>query len=468
MTDEWNKRRLDELTETNSPITYGVVKPGDPGDVLFIRGGDLAGGRVLDGQLRTIKSAVSEQYQRTLLRGGELLICLVGQPGQVAVAPPALAGANIARQVGLIRLRSEISADFISYFLQSPDGQASLGTYTGGSVQQVINLGDLRTVKVPTPPLPEQRRIVDILDEALESITTAKANTEKNVRNARALFESHLQSIFIQGGEGLASQAQNKTGKFAEKHRLHAQATKLQTAGIDEIDIRDSQATQTGGREATLRHISGAYSLSVGMPGIPAQQGWQWSRLTNLARLESGHTPSRRHPEYWGGSIPWIGIQDARERHGDRIEETLQKTNDLGIANSSARLLPKNTVCLSRTASVGYVVVMGKPMATSQDFVNWVCSKRLIPDFLKYIFLAEGRRGLLRFASGSVHQTIYFPEAKAFYVCHPNADQQARIVSQLDSLKKGTERLETIYQEKLTALDALKKSLLHQAFSGQL
>ena len=107
-------------------------------------------------------------------------------------------------------------------------------------------------------------------------------------------------------------------------------------------------------------------------------------------------------------------------------------------------------------------------MATSQDFVNWVCSKRLIPDFLKYIFLAEGRRGLLRFASGSVHQTIYFPEAKAFYVCHPNADQQARIVSQLDSLKKGTERLETIYQEKLTALDALKKSLLHQAFSGQL
>src|SRR4029078_3589648 len=116
---------------------YGVVKPGEPGDVLFIRGGDLAGGQVLGNQLRTITRAGSEQYRRTLLRGGELLICLVGQPGQVAVAPAALAGANIARQVGLIRFRREVDAEFISYFLQSPDGQASLGTHTGGSVQQV-------------------------------------------------------------------------------------------------------------------------------------------------------------------------------------------------------------------------------------------------------------------------------------------------------------------------------------------
>jgi type I restriction enzyme, S subunit len=109
----WKQERLDELTEADSTITYGVVKPGGPGDVLFVRGGDLAGGRVLGNQLRTITRAVSDQYQRTLLRGGELLICLVGQPGQVAVAPSSLAGANIARQVGLIRLRSSIDAQFI-------------------------------------------------------------------------------------------------------------------------------------------------------------------------------------------------------------------------------------------------------------------------------------------------------------------------------------------------------------------
>lgn len=70
-------------------------------------------------------------------------------------------------------------------------------------------------------------------------------------------------------------------------------------------------------------------------------------------------------------------------------------------------------------------------MATSQDFVNWVCSKELDPEFLKYLFIAEGE-GLLRFASGAVHQTIYFPEAKAFHVCHPPVPEQRRIVAILD------------------------------------
>src|SRR5262249_8324972 len=149
-----------------------------------------------------------------------------------------------------------------------------------------------------------------------------------------------------------------------------------------------------------------------------APKGWKWAPLAELARLESGHTPSRRHPEYWGGTIPWIGIADAKANHGGRIQHTFEYTNEIGIANSSARILPENTVCLSRTASVGYVVVMGRPMATSQDFVNWVCSKDLDPNYLKYIFVSEGK-GLLRFASGSVHQTIYFPEAKAFHICYP-------------------------------------------------
>jgi len=109
-----------------------------------------------------------------------------------------------------------------------------------------------------------------------------------------------------------------------------------------------------------------------------------------VARLESGHTPSRRHPEWWGGDIPWLSIQDARDRHGMRINDTAEHTNPLGIENSSARLLPAETVCLSRTASVGYVVIMGRPMATSQDFVNWICSDQLDPAFLKYLLIAEG------------------------------------------------------------------------------
>lgn len=191
--------------------------------------------------------------------------------------------------------------------------------------------------------------------------------------------------------------------------------------------------TVTGGRDATAAVIPGRYALSVGMPNLLTPEGWNWTPLSSVARLESGHTPSRRHPEYWGGSIPWIGIRDATGNHGRVIQETIEYTNELGIENSSARVLPKDTVCLSRTASVGYVVVMGRPMATSQDFVNWICSDKLNPHFLKYVLLAE-REALLVFAVGSVHQTIYFPEAKAFHICMPDRHVQDSIVEVLGAL----------------------------------
>jgi len=110
---------------------------------------------------------------------------------------------------------------------------------------------------------------------------------------------------------------------------------------------------------------------------------------------------------------------------------------------------------------------MGREMATSQDFVNWVCSTELEPDFLKYLFLAEGE-DLLRYASGSVHQTIYFPEVKAFHVCHPNPSAQRQIIDFLDEATGQAQELEKSVSAKLTALTELKQSILHKAFTGEL
>ena len=225
--------------------------------------------------------------------------------------------------------------------------------------------------------------------------------------------------------------------------------------------------TKTGGRHATLRHIPPRLALGVGMPSAEPPKGWRWVALTSVARMESGHTPSRRHPEYWGGNIPWISIADAKRHHGGRIAETIEYTNALGIENSSARILPKDTVCLSRTASVGYVVVMERPMATSQDFVNWICSDELDPDYLKHLFLSEGDN-LLRFASGAVHQTIYFPEAKAFHICLPSRSEQKHIVEALDEVERRTAELREICNRKMEAVDELLASMRQEAFSGRI
>nr|WP_272884290.1 restriction endonuclease subunit S [Stutzerimonas stutzeri] len=204
--------------------------------------------------------------------------------------------------------------------------------------------------------------------------------------------------------------------------------------------------------------------MAVGRPACPAPAGWQWRALDELAKMESGHTPSRRHPEYWGGTIPWISIRDAKANHGREIHDTLEKTNEHGIANSSARVLPAGTVCLSRTASVGYVVVTSKPMATSQDFVNWICSEGLEPRFLQYLLLAEGRN-LLRFASGAVHQTIYFPEAKAFCVCVPSRSEQIRLITLLDEAFASIAKARANAEKKLQNAREIFESYLQSVFA---
>lgn len=192
--------------------------------------------------------------------------------------------------------------------------------------------------------------------------------------------------------------------------------------------------TQTGGRDATVAVVLGDFGLSIGNPGTPTPAGFEWRPLSSLARLESGHTPSRKKPEYWdGGTIPWIGIRDATGNHGRTIFDTQRHVTQSGIDNSSARVLPADTVCLSRTASVGYVVTMGAPMATSQDFVNWVCGPELDHRYLHYLLMAE-QASVRKFAYGSVHQTLYYPDAKALHVCVPHLEEQQRIASVLVAL----------------------------------
>jgi type I restriction enzyme, S subunit len=194
-----------------------------------------------------------------------------------------------------------------------------------------------------------------------------------------------------------------------------------------------AKETRTGGREATQGVIPGRIALSVGVPDLPEPTGFYWCRLADLARLESGHTPSRSRDDYWGGDIPWIGIRDATGNHGQILDDTHDHVSQAGLDNSSARLLPAGTVCLSRTASVGFVVEMGRPMATSQDFVNWVCGPQLNSRYLRYILQFE-QDSVRRFAHGTTHQTMYYPEAKALTVLIPSRPEQDRIANVLSAL----------------------------------
>jgi type I restriction enzyme S subunit len=193
--EDWDVFPITSLLHKGSRITYGVVKPG-PNDfdgVMFVRGGDVFDCKILTDQLRRIPRAISAQYKRTLLTGGEILISLVGYPGEVALVPPSLAGANIARQVAMVRLdpNQPISPDYICTFLKSGTGRRLLLRESIGSAQQVINLRDVNRVVVVLPQEAEQRAIA----EALSDVDGLLGGLDRLIAKKRNLKQAAMQQL---------------------------------------------------------------------------------------------------------------------------------------------------------------------------------------------------------------------------------------------------------------------------------
>lgn len=195
-------------------------------------------------------------------------------------------------------------------------------------------------------------------------------------------------------------------------------------------------------------------------------RGWRWEKLSDVADLESGHTPSRTRPDWWGGDISWVSLTEIRALDGRWVDETQIKINAAGIENSSARVLPRGTVCFSRTASVGFVTIMGRPMATSQDFANWVCGDDLDPEFLMYA-LIRARKELRAMATGATHKTIYMPALQSFHICLPDRPAQVRIVAQLKSRLAAVEQADRAARVQLEEIERLPARLLAQAFTPE-
>ncbi|WP_454289019.1 restriction endonuclease subunit S [Rhizobium arsenicireducens] len=319
-----------------------------------------------------------------------------------------------------------------------------------GTTHTTIYFPEIRALHICLPPLAEQKRIVAKLD-ALNA-KSARARTE--LARIETLVSRYKQAVLRSAYLGEMTSA------------WRTRRADLQAAS-DLIDRTPTPPQPRGGRDATDRVIQGKAALAVNTPLRQAPPKWQWLPLSRVARQETGHTPSRSHPEWWDGDIPWIGIKDAGANHGRVIEETIQTTNNEGLANSAARLLPTGTVCLSRTASVGYVTIMGKPMATSQDFVTWTCTEALVPKFLMYALMAEGD-DIREFGKGTTHTTIYFPEVRAMQICLAPLEEQHEIVRRIESAFAKIDRLAKEAKRALELVGRLDEAKLAKAFRGEL
>lgn len=291
--------------------------------------------------------------------------------------------------------RTKLLDSWLIYHINHLD----LTEFVSGLTVPKLNQGSLREIPIPMPPLPEQQRIVGILDEAFERIAAAKANCEKNLQNARALFESDLNAVFTQRSKGWVD------------HRLGDVVTRL-----------------TNGYVGPTRNI---YHES-GVPYLLARH------VKNNRLLFDGKT----------------FITDEFNR---KNKKSMLKAGD---------------VLLVQSGHIGHSAVVTKEHEGHNCHAMIVITPVegvFIGSFLSLFFNSSGmKQKFQEIRSGSTVPHLTCGEVRELVILLPDLVTQQRLVDQSKELGAETQRLESLYERKLAALDELKKSLLHQAFSGNL
>lgn len=201
---------------------------------------------------------------------------------------------------------------------------------------------------------------------------------------------------------------------------------------------------------------------------VPAH--WIIARIKNFARIESGHTPDKKKEEYWVDcDIPWVSLNDSKQlKKADYIADTSTKVNDLGIANSSARLLPAEAVVFTRDASIGLSAITTKPMAVSQHLIAWLCAgEKLVPEYLLLIFYAMESE-FERYTFGATIKTIGMDDVRSLTAAFPPMEEQKQLVAWAFR-KKETLRAGLDAAEKTTLLLKERRSaLISAAVTGKI
>ena len=286
---------------------------------------------------------------------------------------------------------SKVDRRFLLYFLGTVSAQDLVQDHAYPS----LNLPLISGIPIFLPPLPEQHRIVALLDEAFNGIATARANAEKNLHNARALFESHLQSVFAQPGEGWITRRVSEVAK----HSLGKMLDKAKNKGDLQPYLRNMN----------VRWFEFDLSDLLEMPFLPTEAEKYTAVKGDILICEGGY-PGRA--AIWDEDYP---IHFQKALHRVRFHE------------------PEHN--------------------------KW---------FVYFLYAQYKAGELKKHFNGAGIQHFTGEGLARFEVPLPPLPQLRRAVEKFDALAAETQRLESLYQRKLAALDALKQSLLHQAFSGAL
>ena len=398
----WQKRRLrDVTTKIGSGATpIGGEAAYKPAGISLIRSLNVHDDGFRTKNLAFIDEAQAARLDNVIVEAGDVLLNITGASvARCCVVPSEHLPARVNQHVSIVRpAKQSLLPSFLHYMLISRDYKNRLLAVgeDGGSTRQAITKAQIQEFEVEFPPLPEQQRIVGILDEAFAGIATAKANAEKNLQNARALFESYLQSV------------------------LRSKKWKWKTLG----DLCDD-----------VEYGSSAKSKAEG--GVP---------VLRMGNIQDGRLD-------WENLVYTDGKAE--------IKKYLLKHNDvLFNRTNSPELVGKTAIYKSEMPAIfaGYLIrIHRKEDLLDADYLTYFLNSEIAFDYGKTVVIS------------SVNQAnINGTKLKSYPIPAPSLSEQKAIVAKLNELSEETQRLAALYERKLAALEGLKKSLLHQAFTGQL
>ena len=306
------------------------------------------------------------------------------------------------QRVGKFIPKKEILKPYLYYFL-STKVEESL-RIAAGAAQPNLSTEQINNFEIPLPPLPEQQRIVAILDEVFVAIAKAKANAEQNFKNAKELFESYLQGVF-----------ENKGEAWEEKKLI--------------------EITNKIGSGATPRGGSESYKT----------EGISLIRSMNVHDFE-----------FRERNLAFIDEQQAKELNNVTLQENDVLLNITGASVARCCIIPKEYLPARVNQHVS--IIRAKKEIIDPIFLNLLLTSKFYKDQL----LFTGEQGATRQAITKAQLEVFevaFPKS---------IKEQQNIVQKLDALSYETKKLEAIYQEKINDLEELKKSVLQKAFSGSL
>lgn len=190
----WEVKKLNEIVSDNCSISYGIVQPGDgiENGVPVVRPVDMTGTFVYRQGLKNTTKEISDSYKRTILKGNEILMCVRGTTGLIAMASSELRGCNVTRGITPIECGKSCNKWFIYYQISNSSIQQYIAEYTRGIALKQINMKDVRDIPLCLPPLPLQH----LFAQRIEQIEHQKAEVQKAITDLETLLASRMQYWF--------------------------------------------------------------------------------------------------------------------------------------------------------------------------------------------------------------------------------------------------------------------------------